>query len=630
MRSGRIHRKIQVTFPANRASNTWYSVDTNVDWRSVLRIIISIILIVFSASTCVALDVDGAKDQQLAQPVTIECVNTRLRVVLEQLDEKTGVAIRCGRDARDWQVRDIPVTVCAKDMPLGTLLKSIASSTHLLLSKEQVGQTIIYRIWRDAKRRKQIDDYFDAKSAWDRAMPGWEWDTVSKLENYSSGNRVDDGSLVLAKQIAGLIAALGPDAKDRVMSGAGVSYPTGSVPESLQGYAKALSDEAYASDNPGLTPDDLRKCSLVVCLDSQGDNPTVCIRVDAVLDQQGTRACVFPLTEVADYASGLGIADMPKQPEKPKPPAWETPDGDWADFGGATEVPPALQAKAGLEKPKDKKPITCGSLLAMLSKASGFTIICEDFETHRRPIKAENLFSKDATINDVLTDISRDSDNPDGSGFVWHVNAKDKTIIGTADDWLYHHRNLVSESLLDYLKTKLDGDGVDLDDYLRVMALEQGQLYEWISCSSDLAILDAYTQRPSHKDFWMFYDSLSKSQKAQAQTESGLPMSNLHPAYLAYLISSQEHEQFPYDERSVADLVMRVEKKKEQCYRTSRAWSDGMNYAVGVYMADTYNMRFEVTQNGETHTIDLGGPRGLPLYSPKREKALGIKPVEQK
>jgi hypothetical protein len=370
--------------------------------------------------------------------------------------------------------------------------------------------------------------------------------------------------------------------------------------------------------------------------------------VNSAGDIAKTFICKFPV--VSDRAVKQNVVDRSERPAQPETPTLQMPDGDWTELSHSMGWDMSmLQAKISLEAPKDKDAITVGSLLAALSKASGLTIICEDFASHRKIPSPARLYAKDTTVKAVLQGL--DHSSPAGMSqarFVWHVNEKDKVILGTFENWPFHHINLVSEGLLDYLKDKLSGDGVDLDDYLKVVALERGQREEWITYSPDLQILDAYGQ-PSHKEFWALYDSLSPQQKARAQTDAGLPMANLQPAYVAYLISrynqneadkahhhplsKSEPTEFPYDDSSIASLVMKVKKKTGSQSRVY--WSSGSGefqetstWPLGSFTVDTYEMTIEVTQNGETRALSLGGPTGLPFRSPEREKALGIKPAK--
>ena len=89
-----------------------------------IALLLSLIIVVQAAE----------EDSRLSQPVTITFTNGRLYAVIDEIAKTTGVDIRCGKDNKDWPVRDIPVIVCVKDMPLGKLLRLIADSTHLVFT----------------------------------------------------------------------------------------------------------------------------------------------------------------------------------------------------------------------------------------------------------------------------------------------------------------------------------------------------------------------------------------------------------------------------------------------------------------------------------------------------------------
>jgi hypothetical protein len=613
-----------------------------------LHISVCLALILLSASACAASDAESTPDPRLAQPVTIECVNARLHTVVEQLSEKTGVPIRCGIDDRDWPVRDMPVTVCVKDMPLGRLLKCIAASTHLLLSKGEVGQTTIYRVWRDLKRRKQIDDFIAAFQAAEeadkRAALEWEWDAALALKDHDPGdptpgeNRHSDPNRdgIIGRELAGLLDVLGPSAREQVLSGGYIKYPPGTVPASLYPYLEPMSQDWWGLMEPGeqpLTPEDMRNCGFFVTAEEHSGAMHIDVNV-SVAEAGGKvlrRTWNFNLSRAAKEASAQGLADPVKKPQVPE---WQAPDGEWTDLIDAQDWElPVLGTKVSLEEPKDKNSITCGKVMAALSKASGFVIIAEDFESHRKRLSPASLFKKDTSIKDVLEHLGRES------GLIWHLNEKQKIIVGTADDWPFHHKNVVSESLLVYIKAKLNGDGVDLDDFLKVAALEPGQQEEWVFPDPELAVPDAYSV-PACRELWMLYDSLPAGQKAQAHTEAGLPMRNIRPAYLAYLIYRQNEilwhgnavnalmqpSLIPYDEQSVASAVMRVTKWMTPRFGSGPGSKDGG--PPGVPMVTQYKMSIYVTQNGETHNLhDNRGVKGVPIFSPEREAQLFPKPA---
>ena len=75
-------------------------------------------------------------DVRLAQKVTYEGGYKRLHNVAEDLSAITGVKIRAGRSSKDWRVRDIPLVVCVRDLPLGKLLHALADCAHVKLAAE--------------------------------------------------------------------------------------------------------------------------------------------------------------------------------------------------------------------------------------------------------------------------------------------------------------------------------------------------------------------------------------------------------------------------------------------------------------------------------------------------------------
>jgi hypothetical protein len=428
-----------------------------------------LLVLVHSAGLGAAAEVDMTKDSRLAQPVTIQCLNVRLHTALEQISASTKVTIRCGRDAKDWQVRDIPITICARNMRLENLLESIASTTHLLLSQEKVGKLTFYRIWRDRKRQKEMDDFFAAKAAADMDKAAWKWDVAAKLKDVPAEKlprEMMDRGFPLAKSLAALLAALGSEGRDRVMSGSTIRLTMSTAPESTRGLLEALFRNALlADDDPEvnskeLTPEDVQKCAFLIYRDDAAGFPEIWTPILAPPNRDTLCSPNFALR----YALTQPHESLPKYPAGPVVPGIQDLKGDLKLLKGqAAWDLPVLQTKISLEAPKDKKDITCGDLLSALSKASGFNTICEDFESHRRFMSPESLFKPDTTIGAVLKGLDRTSAYYFRSGFVWYVDEKDKLILGAADEWPFHHKDLVSDEFLAYLRAKLNGDGVPDD-----------------------------------------------------------------------------------------------------------------------------------------------------------------------
>lgn len=98
-------------------------------------------------------------DKRLAQKITYDSGYQRLWQVIDDIQLKGSVPLKSGRNKQDWRVRDLPIVVCANDVPLGKLLRSIADTTHLEFATSRVGDRalddISYRIWFSDKLQRE-------------------------------------------------------------------------------------------------------------------------------------------------------------------------------------------------------------------------------------------------------------------------------------------------------------------------------------------------------------------------------------------------------------------------------------------------------------------------------------------
>jgi hypothetical protein len=168
-------------------------------------------------------------DSQLSQLVSITASDVRLHDVIERLTQLTGVDIRCGKNNKDWQVRDIPVIVCVKDMPLGNLLRLIVDSTHLAYSVTHTDDgKIICRIFRDKKCQDDLDAEWRAQ--WD--IVSWDWNALVALGKHPDLDKLDVGGQFASqnKALAKLVATLPPDTLNRLYNGEEIYLTTKSAP----------------------------------------------------------------------------------------------------------------------------------------------------------------------------------------------------------------------------------------------------------------------------------------------------------------------------------------------------------------------------------------------------------------
>ena len=127
-----------------------------------------------------------AGDVGLERKITYEGGYERLHVVVGHLSEMTAVKLRCGYNESDWPVRDIPVVVTAKDMPLGKLLRSIADATHVQVVAQRARssdgkETLAYRLYRTKQGQEAITGALEARERATRELGKWAWDALASL-----------------------------------------------------------------------------------------------------------------------------------------------------------------------------------------------------------------------------------------------------------------------------------------------------------------------------------------------------------------------------------------------------------------------------------------------------------------
>jgi hypothetical protein len=100
---------------------------------------------------------EPAPDARLDQKVTFEAKGQLLYKVLDELTEKCGIDLNCGKNDTDWQVRDRKVSIFVKDMPLKDLQKELADLLHFTWARgvNPSDKTPSYRLFQDLKSRKE-------------------------------------------------------------------------------------------------------------------------------------------------------------------------------------------------------------------------------------------------------------------------------------------------------------------------------------------------------------------------------------------------------------------------------------------------------------------------------------------
>ena len=600
-----------------------------------------------------------AVDERLAQKVTYEGGYKRLHTAIDDISALTGVQLYSGSSSKDWQVRDIPVTICVKDMPLGKLLNSIAKATHLTISSEMVDGARVYRIRRDLKSQKEFDEYFERKRDVSSKLSDWSWDTLIRAKDIPESTINEVAKTPQKKldcksaQVLGkLLAELGPTAKKKVLSGDVITLTPRTAESStrdiLREYytlcwqgqmnwrePKTGKTEAGSPDN-----EDIEKCVISIRPDPEDGDiaiDLIPLKVNDVVTCCGISLSTY-IYAIRDI-KGFDPKDALHSSSDAKPSVEENndlkilkKDVDWNL--------PILQGKVLLEKPRTEDgPVTADALTA-LAKASGLNVICEDFQSHKTAwsYNVSGVFGTSMTVADVLRRVLE---------MQWSPDEKEKTLVGVAMGWRDRHRNLVSESTITNFRKKLDGNGAELEDYLMLLQLSNRQIADWFGIAANMPELSQGYVKETDKILWLLYDYINLEDKTLAKSESGFPLAKCDPKWLedalkkrawvmentmkyTYLqspdgLEKQEIDTIPTD--AAATLVMRLKSEKPGFIPRVEIKGDSRDVHFDSPPADCtrlwYYLEVSGEKDGEKFQVRIDGPHlAFPLYSPKREKQL--------
>lgn len=518
-------------------------------------------------------------DARMTRKVSYEAMHARLGTVVAEIARKTGVGISCGTSTKNWQVRDIPVTVYAKDLPLGVLLRAIARATHNVLRAEVTDGETRYRIYQDPRLTKQFQDYSAAMLEYRKAMFSYQWDSLVSLKDVPKGEfRAADSNPVRASlrleamiRVSELLAALPPDYRHRVIEGVQVSLTPADAPEALKApLLAALNrlDELRLSYNApnakgvrtvALTEDELQKVSLRL---SAPDRNSAGQQVEVLEGSVGGPIGLsFPLS-----TSLLRPVDPKKaNPIKIRPPVRpqiaDDPSVPDVDFADAAWKMPGMDSKIDLDDLVSRKGLSSPTVVAEAMKRAGISVVLEDWDYHKDSlILPKQLFKKDVRASDCLSNVW---------GRLFRGSTAHKVVIGIDQLWATKHECLAPAAAIDSLTTKLNTSGVDVEDLLPALSFTAGQWTEWVQNSKALGAIPRHVTSPGDP-MWAFYAGLTPSDRAKAATAEGLSMELIDPAYLTSLIESSRKAvanrpsifisakaAIP-DEKGLAGLVLRL------------------------------------------------------------------------
>jgi hypothetical protein len=609
-----------------------------------------------------------APDPRLSQPVTIECTGMRLHSVLDKISEKTGVAIRCGKNKDDWQVRDIPVVVSVKDLPLGKLLRALADCTHMLLSAETIAnesdpKARSYRIWQDVTHRKELESVEKGKEAADLAFCAFSWDTAAWLNG-----RLDKGLSVKPEQtyfwndlhdpqyaeMCKLLAELGPETRDRIISGETVLLSPETAKEPLRGtllsYLRSASSTYLTNirsnheDDPNYVPPDWHEPTQE---DLQASRLRIVVRTPMSFDSKEIQ--MLPCGPVLYLCFGpdrltswAKQVDDQKPPERPKSftsPPIKDPTLDlrpWDDTP-AWPNPPFLATMVELKAPKVENGQAYCYVISEVAKQAKLSLVREDF-----PIQVgvscmvQQYYTKKACAYHILAGLTQ---------FTWHYDERDSLVLGESGHWTDRHRNLVPEGLNERLQAAMDGGGLSFADYTGIMQFSRAQFQEWLP-----SVRYIFPLRDAEATLWSLYESLSPPQKAQALSDAGLPLASLDPKWvagkleelnkrngqsnLAYGPCQPDHTDLPTSAADIAGLQLHLKQERDwrlpvESYGDPLGRIPGSIYGSAAWLNKSrYTLTIENQTDGKPAVLASVKSIWFPYYSAKRNAELWKKATE--
>ena len=490
-------------------------------------------------------------DPRMEQKVTCTTGYVRLHDVVSELRTKSGVSVECGESPKDWNVRDIPVFVYVRDMRLGTLLRSIAAAAHVqfVRQKSSDDRPPGYRLYRTASDKRLIEGQMDERLKAGMDYAKWAWSAMAAYGRSTDASLADSpkSSLLtpeMAKAAAKVIASMSPRDEDTLFSTGQIKLLAKDCPQAalvLECGKIAWDLECSRKKFAAMPPIDLRDSFLIFNLYQAkavgytglvmyGGLPNVTTK-EANCTSTYTPSWTGDLmSQAAALTTVKGLNLSPKPDYDPsKPLADPSPGYNLTPIATDDDWKAALlQARVTIPKPATAADWKCADVLAAIAETGKINIVCEDFRSHRVS-DASGLkfdFAPDGTAADALRQMGV---------FKWFSDADSSLLMGWDQSWRWYQKTLVEQAFLRNLKNKLNGPGVELDDFVPVVRLSIGQCDAWISRTRDLGELGSPFSDGT--ELWKLYDSLSPDQKSSAKSEEGLPLSALDAKSLSEFLS---------------------------------------------------------------------------------------------
>lgn len=526
------------------------------------RVLVLLIILLVSSSALFAQDVKPAdtSDPRLDQKVTYQAKGQLLHKALTELTDKTGVVMTCGKNEKDWEVRDRKVSIAVKDMPLKDLQQQLSKLLHFTWARGSKDGQPTYRLFQDLKSKREEESLrVAAKEAQEKKMMERRQSVLTTMEKLETLTPEQIESLktespmmyVLAREPIGkgilqLMHAL-PGARSALLNGSeyqvGLSNAPSETTDAARACVKGMDsliqrlDPMHRSVFGGLA-DNIQNARVTINNSSDEMNSfggggmfLGMLSVEAEGFPEAGIPLVDPTSPIADtmgkmlikLMEGSSIMELAGEFRGEMEKAVnETMKSDETDEPLPDD--PDFEKLVKLElKPSDKLPET----LEALAKKMDMQVFSDHFVSMMPTFPISHEEQK---LGKLLKSIA--------STYGKQFKKTGNTIVFTDRKWFEKRTWEVAENMLEYWRTAINKGNLQLDDLVWMACLTDEQIMNTLM--PDENIRSVAGRLMSNKHLLRLHAVLTESQKRSMKSKYGLnpqALTDRQWPYFEYLIS---------------------------------------------------------------------------------------------
>lgn len=540
-----------------------------------MRWLVIFVSVMCAASVCASVTETIDLDKRLDKKVTIEVIHTKLADVAAELTKQTGITIKAGTSVKDWKPRERKVTIQAKDVPAGDLVKEIAHLLGFQLTVSGKEPAWTYSFWQDRKSRLAEDEAVTAgekagKERYRKALQG-ALDVADQALGMTSAEAMAKkasspwlaflGGTDSGRALSNILSYFNkqcPDDRSLFLSGKAIDLETADLPPDVQQAVRDAGKSPLAQFGDDGAEEGYTEVTRLTIEPSNVDYAQIIageiqfVSAGSVLAPDGSSEQESYVNYMgslpiagSDSAIGNMLGEFALELESGRDPdelAAEMESRlDPAEFAEAffhressTEKNPPTDPELTREieikefrkevgEPFDVEcgPEDAGLFMKELARATGWSVLFESFDELNNLTSLVVLGKQ--PLYKVLIALEK-------AGYLWERG--EGTLRIRPDDWLTRRAPEISEALIAQYMRLYDKQGrLTLDDVAAlVSSLTDTQLVKGLNRTDLGEIVDWQVQDPDGpgvRDILRLYRSMTPAQKAALVSESSLRISQL-------------------------------------------------------------------------------------------------------